>query len=240
MKNIEELIKSSKKYKNAQVQNNFDSKKNTVSYMILNKKPRLVKWFAPGFKNNMEKEYSILKKGYKKLNIPTPVEIDKSNNTIIMNYIVGKNLCDIINDEKYDFEKKIEAIKNLANWFFEFHNFFKTNEYFLIRGDSILRNFVLTDKVWGVDFEETRKGEPIIDIASMCSSILSTTPMFTEEKFKLCKKFIEEYEKSSDMNLVNIGEEISYALLETSQRRIEDEDIIRKYALKIREKGLIK
>ncbi|GAH05341.1 unnamed protein product, partial [marine sediment metagenome] len=44
--------------------------------MILNGKPRVLKWFAPGFKKNMETEYTVLKKGAFKLNIPAPLEKD--------------------------------------------------------------------------------------------------------------------------------------------------------------------
>ena len=50
MKDIEELIKNNKKYKNVVIQKRFISKKNTVCYVILNGKPRVLKWFAPGFK----------------------------------------------------------------------------------------------------------------------------------------------------------------------------------------------
>jgi len=41
---------------------------------------------------------------------------------------------------------------------------FKTDDQFLIRGDSSLRNFMFTDRIWGVDFEESRIGSPVEDI----------------------------------------------------------------------------
>jgi len=69
MKDINELIKNNKKYKNTVIQKRFISKKNTVCYVILNDKPRVLKWYAPGFKKNMEIEYAILKKGSSKLNM---------------------------------------------------------------------------------------------------------------------------------------------------------------------------
>ena len=84
----------------------------------------------------------------------------------------------------------------LGQWFTNFHVFFKTTDRFRIRGDSILRNFILTDRIWGVDFEESRTGRPEEDIATMCASILSTDPMFTPEKFELSKIFIKSYNQS--------------------------------------------
>jgi hypothetical protein len=72
----------------------------------------------------------------------------------------------------------------------------------------------------------------------MCASILSTDPMFTSEKFELCEKFIDSYGKNVPWRLNDISDEISYALLERIQWRPEQEEILRKYSKKIREKGL--
>jgi tRNA A-37 threonylcarbamoyl transferase component Bud32 len=239
MKDIEELINSNKKYKNAIVQKRFESKKNTVSYVILNKKPRILKWFAPGFKKNMETEFAILKKGSSKLSMPTPLVKDEDDNVIAMTYIIGKNLCDVLNDENTTSDDKKKTIRMLGEWFADFHKQFKTEDKFQIRGDSILRNFILTDRVWGVDFEESRFGKPIEDIAGMCASILSTDPMFTDEKFGLCKTFIESYQKSVTWRLDNINEEVAYALLEKIQWRPDREETLRKNAQRIRKKNLV-
>ena len=56
---IEELIGNVEKYKNIVIQKNFSSKKNTVCYAIYNKKSAVLKWFAPGFRKNMNNEYYI-------------------------------------------------------------------------------------------------------------------------------------------------------------------------------------
>lgn len=238
MKDIEELIKNHKKYKNTVIQKRFTSKKNTVCYLFLNDKPRVLKWYAPGFKKNMETEYAILKRGSSKLNMPVPLEKDEENNVIAMSYIIGENLCDVINDEKTTISEKQRLMYLLAGWFSKFHTYFKKTDKIFIRGDSILRNFILTDRVWGVDFEESRCGKPIEDIASMCASILSTDPMFTDEKLQLCRIFINSYEKSIRQNFPDVNDEIAYALLERIQWRRNDEEVIRKFAQKIRKKGL--
>ena len=238
MKDIEELIRNVEKYKDAVVQHRFKSKKNTVAYVTLDGKSRILKWFVPGFKRQMETEYTVLKNGSPELNIPFPYEIDEDNNVLIMSYIVGENLCDIVNDEKSSTGEKQRLILLLGEWFAQFHTHFKTTDEFRIRGDSTLRNFILTDRIWGLDFEESRNGKPVEDIAGMCSSILSTDPMFTSEKFHLCHKFIESYAKSVSWNLIDINDEIAYALLEKIQWRPTEEETFRRYSKKIREQGL--
>ena len=115
MKDIDFLINNSKEYKNARIQKKFQSKKNTVAYVILNGKPRILKWFAPGFSEHMNIEYNVLNKGLSKLKIPIVFEKDEKNNVIIMNYIPGINLCDIINDFTENFSKKREIIIVLKN-----------------------------------------------------------------------------------------------------------------------------
>ena len=82
-------------------------------------------------------------------------------------------------------------------------------------------------------------GRVVEDIAGMCSSILSTDPMFTSEKFQLCKIFIDSYMKLAPGRILNINNEIAYALLEKIQWRPEDEEILRKYSTRIRENDLI-
>jgi tRNA A-37 threonylcarbamoyl transferase component Bud32 len=238
MKDIEELIKNTEKYKNALIQKRLDSKKNTVVYATIEGKPRILKWFAPGLKQNMETEFTILRKGSSKLKMPAVLEKDAENSVLILGYIIGENLCELINDTDVPLEQKQKMIALLSAWFASFHDHFKSEEGFRIRGDPSLRNFIYKDGVWGVDFEESRPGKPIEDIAGMCASILSTDPMFTDEKFQLCRIFIDSYRKLVTWPLDNISEAIAYSLLERIQWRPDDEEILRKNAKQIRKHGL--
>jgi tRNA A-37 threonylcarbamoyl transferase component Bud32 len=221
------------------VQKRFASKKNTVAYVLYNGQPRILKWFVPGLKQNMENEYTILKKGVSTLSMPSPFEKDTENNVLVMSYIIGHNACDVINDPQTVSEEKEKVVNHLADWFAHFHTFFKTEEGFQIRGDASLRNFIQNkQRIWGVDFEESRVGNPSEDLATLCGSLLSTDPMFTDEKYKLCQIFLETYRKAVPWNIDHINAEISFALLERIQWRPNDEDILRKNATKIRQKGL--
>ena len=239
MRNIKELISKNKKYENSLVQQELKSKKNTVAYVTIDDKPRILKWFVPGFKQMMNNEYNILKKGSSKINIPAVFEMDEENNVLVTSYINGENLCDIINNDETTFAEKQRLMILLAEWFNDFHNFFKKENEFTIRGDPCLRNFILTDRIWGVDFEESRKGKPVEDIAGMCASILTTDPMFTPEKFKLCKVLIDAYTNVAPGRITNIDDEIAYALLEKIQWRPEEEDALRKHSKRIRKHGFL-
>ena len=187
----------------------------------------------------MENEYKLLKKGSSIINIPIIYEMDSVNNLLIMSYIHGENLCDILNNEITVYSEKKRLLFLLAEWFNKFHNYFRTSDNFYIRNDAILRNFIFSDKIWGVDFEEFRKGKPIEDIACMCASILTSDPMFTSEKFSLCQFFIESYSKSVKWNLENINKEVSYAILERIQWRPEEEKTFREFSNVIRNKGFL-
>jgi tRNA A-37 threonylcarbamoyl transferase component Bud32 len=239
MRDIKDLIDTVEKYKTALVQKSFKSKKNTVGYVLLNGQPRVLKWYVPGLKQNMETEYDVLKKGFSALSMPSPLEKDTENNVLVMSYIQGINVCDYLNDPQVVFEEKKKAVTFLADWLVAFHTFFKNEENFRIRGDPSLRNFIINrNQVWGIDFEESRTGAPVEDLAGIFVSILSSEPMFTEEKFKLGQILLDSYRKSAKWGIENINAEVSYSLLERIQWRPKDEAILRKYATKIRQKGL--
>jgi tRNA A-37 threonylcarbamoyl transferase component Bud32 len=238
MRNMKELLKHSQKYNKVIIQRQFDSKKNTVAYVTYNGKPRVFKWYAPAFTTNMQTEYMILTKAAGKLQLPTVFEQDTQHNLLIMNYILGENLCDILNNDMTPLKKKQHLIQDLAAWFAAFHTYFKTSDSYRIRGDSIPRNFIVTNKIWGVDFEESRIGKPIEDLATLSASLLTTDPLFTIEKYDLIRMFIKSYQNVVTWSLQDVTEEIAYALLERIQWHEDTEDLIRIHVTKIRAHGL--
>ena len=219
-----------KKYRDIKIQKSFTSKKNAVAYVLYQGKPRVLKWFAPGFKKNIETEVKVLTKATLKLSVPTLFEYDPTHHVLNLSYIPGQNICDLINIPKTTLSEKQRLIKLLAQWFAGFHQFFKTSERFLIRGDATLRNFLLTDRIWGVDFEETRPGKPIEDIAQLCTSLLTTKPMATEDKFILCTTFITTYKQHVTWNLQHLIDELTYAIIQRIPYRPAEEEQLRNLA----------
>jgi tRNA A-37 threonylcarbamoyl transferase component Bud32 len=239
MRDIQELIENVDRYKHVYLQRRFESKKNTVAYVVSSGHPRILKWYVPGLKKNMDNEYSVLKKGFSDLSIPSPLEKDDENNVLVMSYIIGENVCDIVNNTQKVLEEKNKVVESLAEWLVAFHTFFKSEQGFRIRGDASLRNFLLRrGQIWGVDFEESRMGKPSEDLATSCASLLSTTPMFTDEKFQLCQTLLDSYRKTAKWDVEHMNAEISYALLERIQWRPNDEALLRKVATQVRNHGL--
>ena len=128
------------------------------------------------------------------LKVPPPIKMPTSRQ-ILLGYVPGDNLCDRVSafaDPRY--------AGQLASWFFHFHSA-TGNRY--TKGDAHLRNFIVhkwTNDIYGVDFEEMHRGNPIHDIGAICASILDTDPMFTSAKQSLCRHLIGQYLSLTDMN----------------------------------------
>lgn len=234
MKDIQELIDLDDRYRNCIVQQRFPSKKNTVSLVTYTGKPCVFKWFAPGFRKNMKKEEELLSTIPSSLNVPQILEKDEKNHLLILNYLSGQNLCDHINDPKVSMSTKLEKMTQLAQWFASFHTHFKTEGTTRLHGDAGIRNFIINTQCWGVDFEETRQGPPVEDIAECTASILSSNPMFTSEKYHLCIKLVNEYLRLSPQTLNNLSQEIAYALVKKIPYRPADEHLLKGHAEKIK------
>lgn len=217
----------------------YPSKRHLVYLIIQNGESRILKWYGAGYAEQMDKEYHVLSEASSALEVPKPVYLDRLNYYLIMNHINGKNLCDVVNDEYISLNKKIEYINMLSEWLSKFHMFFRRDDGFLLRGDSNLRNFIVNEKVYGLDFEEARIGEPVEDVAEVCSSILTTDPMFTDEKFNLSFLFVESYTNKVEWRIKNVNKAVSYALLNRIKWRPYDKDIISTHAKRIMSKGFI-
>ena len=104
---------------------------------------------------------------------------------ILMEFISGPALIERIH-ETYN----PEYIDKLATWYHRFHRVHN-----LIKGDPRLRNFIVKDTsiLYGVDFEEARPGEWIIDIGGAAASLLDTNPIFNTRKRKLAWRLFDQY-----------------------------------------------
>ena len=135
------------------------------------------------YKNELtcQREYDnliFLKEQY----IKVPTVIKKEQFSLILNYIEGEPVCDVIED--FDLYK----MKSLLLWIFDFHE--KTG---FLRGDINLRNFILTPKneVVSVDFEEEFvSGEFEIDLGKMFAFIAFYYPEFSLKKLEITRLMV--------------------------------------------------
>lgn len=206
------------------------SRKNKVYVVSRDTTTLILKVYDPEFASNSATEILVLRKASETgLAVPRLVDF-REGQSLVMEYIRGVNLCDLVNDEivlsPSDLERTARPADEaaiaeaaatrtpslpsipleLAKWFVDFHT--ATG---MLRGDSILRNFIMagaqgcpeepgsarkedrTGKVFGVDFEEARPGDPTIDIGEMVSSLLNTDPMFAPNKISFCEQFVSSY-----------------------------------------------
>jgi len=194
----------------------FKSRKNRVYRVRAKGEIKVLKIFSSS--EALDREYQMLDLLKDRLNIPRIYSVDRRRRMLVMEFIEGENLCDLVNSTiEHDIADNLRIIEKLARWFSDFHILSKDKQ--MIRGDSILRNFILDCKgeIYGVDFEESRKGRAEEDIAEICISILTTDPEFTEGKFELCKRFLEAY--SGDIDLSFLREQLFETLEKFSARR---------------------
>lgn len=233
MEHLQNTLNKIERYSTAVVQKRFISKKNTVGMVRFEGKTCVFKLYHPQHEESMNREIKILSKASPVVPVPSIIEKDYENHMLILDYIAGENLCDILNDSSNSIEKKHRTMELLSDWFVAFHSSFKTKNGFLIRGDSNLRNFVYNDTIWGIDFEEVRPGIPEEDIGQLCASLLTSDPLFTDEKIHLCQLFITSYERSSSTKLLDINRHIRNSLDEIHNRRNKHIEIIERYRNRI-------
>ena len=134
-------------------------------------------------------ETSVLKTAQEN-QIPVPKIIGTTSDVLVLEYISGPNLCDLITENPNPNYGQL-----LASWIAKYHTAFQRNDtQTLIKGDTRIRNFLYhNDHLVGVDFEESHIGPYFEDLAVACASILDTDPLFTKEKLQLCSVVVETY-----------------------------------------------
>ena len=198
----------------------FQSKKNTVVHLTFNRKTEslpkevVIKIFT---NDSADTEYDTLKHLFEQ-EILVPKIIFYKKPFLILEKIEGINLCDFINDrllkvadlDSLDSITKKEllmCIEKLANWLSKLHinNIIEDKEHshvkVLNKGDTRLRDFIYNpsdNKLVGLDFEDSYKGNHIDDIAWICCSLLDTNPGIFEQtvpiaKIELINHFLKSY-----------------------------------------------
>jgi aminoglycoside phosphotransferase (APT) family kinase protein len=184
------------------------SKKNNVYHLSMEEGDLILKVFQS---ERVEKEYSILL-SCKSAGIYVPRPYLVGSDFILMEFLEGRNLCDLLN-ETFD----ISYAEMIADWFVAFHHSFRNGDQTLVKSDSKLQNFLLTSKgLAGLDFELSHEGDPLEDLGEICAHILDTDPMFTSRKFELCEHILRRYSKKTQNSLSGITKWVVVALEEAA------------------------
>lgn len=208
------------------------SKKNIVLHLVLEQNSSRIDVVAKLFiEKSFEIETEVLVLGAKE-SLPIPTMITANDGVLLMAFIDGSPLVDVLNKE---FAPSL--IERLAEWYYNFHH--KTGH---IKGDPRLRNFILSkEQIYGFDFEEYRRDHWMVDIGGISASILDTRPVFDTRKVKLSWHLLETYlalsNRERDRTLdTHFSEVIADALEQTAKWRSDDR--ILAHSKRVRQLGL--
>ncbi|HHV18744.1 MAG TPA: hypothetical protein GXZ27_07785 [Thermoanaerobacterales bacterium] len=207
------------------IQKKFISKRNRVFLCSIrgkiNAEHAILKQYLTG---NPEKEYEILKMLYEHgLNVPQPYFFNQKY--LIMDYIPGVLLCDLVETADMSWTEKI------VEWFIAFHSTMEQEGTSYVKKDVNLRNFVFfNDEFYGIDFEETSVGQPACDIGGLAAHILTNKPRFTQTKQKAVDMIIKSYCKAKgDVTPSDMAKCLWQELLKIAARRPNERQEILKY-----------
>ena len=199
-----------------QIIKKFHSKRNNVYKIKIQSLVEKEIAVMKKYNNNshiQEKEYGNIKM-LQKLGIPIPKIIYKNNDNLILQYIQGELVGDLVERQGIG-----NWIDEFALWMVNLHKISnKTGN--LLKMDVNLRNFIYSDgKIYGLDFEEISYGDLRTDLANICFFILTNKPSFTKEKHIIMRKFLQSYEKHSGLKLKEMGRFLLRSKAEAKIRR---------------------
>jgi len=200
----------------------FPSKKNHVYLVDIGGKRLIMKLFTSDRSAN---EFKVLGQAYN-LGIPVPRPYELRDRAILMEYLVGKTVNELVESEN-----RYDLVLGVASWLARFHRAFMGEDgKVLLKSDAIFKNFIVADRIYGIDFELSRPGNPEEDVGEAISFLLDTNPMFTDDKIRLAHNFIQLYEAESGIKLNDIEDSIAQSLIEAAGFRTGQRELLLKKA----------
>jgi len=203
----------------------FMSRKNAV-YLVDRDGLRLVLkiYDSDRWKNEAEALRSARQAG---IAVPRVVEVKEK--ALLMEFVPGKPVNDYLETGRMR-----EAVLGVADWLASYHKAFRSGDEVRVKSDVIFKNFIVSDRVYGLDFEGSRAGRPEEDVGEALAYLLDTDPMFPAEKFRLGREFVGRYEKAAGIPLKDIDAYVAKALEEAAIFRPGQMELLRKKAGDIR------
>lgn len=209
----------------------FKSKKNNVYWIHTQQKSFQREQFVlkqyhcpqPG----LEREAHLLQE-LKRRNAAVPLLLHSCEENIFIEFIEGPLLLDFFSWQEnvkktgsIILEKPVyQAIYSLCRWFMDFYP--AARDLYgkaLIKGDVNFRNFIIREKIYGVDFEDCREGRIEEDIGRLCAFALTYTPAFTPWKIAMTGEMFRILNRELGLDAELTKKEMQKELLAIAGRR---------------------
>lgn len=114
-----------------------------------------------------------------------PMILKEEENYLLLSYIEGLTVKQYLEtyEKENDLEKAKTILKKVINYLKQFH---KYTNYKICKNDNHLDNYILSkNQIIGIDFEETKEGNPIDDYCNLIAFMMSYYPQNTQFKQQL-------------------------------------------------------
>jgi len=207
---MDEIITPEQPFDGLTFKGRFQSRKNDV-YLVERKGRRMV---LKLYRNDRcQSEFEALNAAYE-AGLCVPRAIEMCEKAILMEYIPGPIVNDYLGTVLMD-----EMVLGVADWLALFHHAFYNEGVVRLKSDAIFKNFIASDRIYGIDFELSRSGSPSVDVGEALAYLLNTYPMFADDKFRLGRSFIERYEHRSGIQLQDVDLRVADSLREAATYR---------------------
>ena len=170
------------------------SRRNRVWVVETDVRPVVVKRFLSG-RCGHEFE-TLLQARLAGLDVPYPLWSDGTH--LVTEYVAG-DPCELMINHMFS----NVAAEAMGTWLAQFHSRLREGDMVKIIADAVLSNFIFVhDRVYGVDLEDSRVGDPLDDVGQLAANILGSEPLFTPVKFDLCLQMIRSYGRVSGQDIV--------------------------------------
>lgn len=215
------------------IKEKFKSRKNEVCLVDLKKKdgqivPSVLKKYI-NCKKSKSKETFLIKVLIQN-GLSVPKIYFEGNDYILLEYITGDTFLDTLIDlennqgENIDDEKNYIVFFELFKWLESLYNITKeTMGRGYIFEDINFRNFIINDKIYGIDLEDCHcKACKERDGGRFCAYLLTYAPAFTSWKVLAAKQAVEILTKDFGYSKELLKKEMNKELIEIHKRRNMD------------------
>jgi hypothetical protein len=179
----------------------------------------LKKYAPPLSKLVLEKELLL---ELKREGVLVPEIYKACEDLIFMEYINGPLLLDNMleqetmacPDSSYLALHVCQMINSLSAWLKDFYaTTRKLTGKQLILGDISFQNFIIGEKLYGIDFEDCREGDIEEDVGKICAITLTCRPAFTTWKLSLVYEMMTRLTEDLSLNVDRIKKELKKELI---------------------------